>query len=475
MNVQLGLDKPGEVFTNLDIITGKIVLQLRNPVTVQSVIVKLEGESRTRLLTPTGGNRRDKPRPELEIHKILYKTKQVYPPTERQSNSFYGGLGAGQHEWPFSFKIPFNNACTANYNANTNIALAGLRLEVARQPTRHIKQTLPPNLTEFPGEAEIRYFVKVTVARPEFFQQNARAFAPFSFLPIEPPRKSPGHAEAFARRTFQFSPSSKGAGWKKGLESITSSSPQEIPQIQVDARLPNPAILTCNEDIPLRILVTRLNKFAENIFLQSLQIELSGYTQVRAHEIGRKESSSWVVMSMSNMGIPIGSASDAVGTEVPLNREYWDQRPLPNTVAPSFETCNITRTYELEVRVGLSCGSAKDHKPQTIILPLRLPVTIYSGIAPPKALLDAMQESSPDSRGTAIRRRSAPGRENPNAAASTAKPEAGQPAAPPYDDAPPSYEDAIAQDLPPVDGPRRDYAPPPIPEGQSGFPEEKGG
>jgi len=35
---------------------------------------------------------------------------------------------------------------------------------------------------------------------------------------------------------------------------------------------------------------------------------------------------------------------------------------------------------------------------------------------------------------------------------------------PMYDDAPPSYEDAIATNLPPVDAPRPEYAPPPAGE-----------
>lgn len=39
---------------------------------------------------------------------------------------------------------------------------------------------------------------------------------------------------------------------------------------------------------------------------------------------------------------------------------------------------------------------------------------------------------------------------------------------PRYDDAPPSYEDAIASDLPPVDAPRPNYAPPP-PADDDGF------
>jgi hypothetical protein len=35
------------------------------------------------------------------------------------------------------------------------------------------------------------------------------------------------------------------------------------------------------------------------------------------------------------------------------------------------------------------------------------------------------------------------------------------------DDAPPSYEDAIASDLPPLNGPRPGYRPPAAPEGES--------
>ena len=70
MNVHVKLDKPHEVFTNLDVITGKVVLQLRNPTNIQSITVKLEGESLTRLLAPSRDDRREKPRPELELHKV---------------------------------------------------------------------------------------------------------------------------------------------------------------------------------------------------------------------------------------------------------------------------------------------------------------------------------------------------------------------------------------------------------------------
>ena len=73
-------------------------------------------------------------------------------------------------------------------------------LEMAKPATYHVKRTLPPTLSGFPGEAEIRYFVKVTVNRHSFFKENPRAYVPFNFFPIEPPRPPESGSEIFARQ-----------------------------------------------------------------------------------------------------------------------------------------------------------------------------------------------------------------------------------------------------------------------------------
>lgn len=132
----------------------------------------------------------------------------------------------------------------------------------------------------------------------------------------------------------------------------------EPPRYSVDARLPSPAILTCNEPVPLRILVTKQNENPEMVSIQVLQIELIGYTRIRAHDLKRTESGSWVILSRSNMGLPLGNGSEPAGHEWKLDTSMWDSLPLPNSVAPSFETCNLSRNYELEIRVGLSQGSS---------------------------------------------------------------------------------------------------------------------
>lgn len=57
----------------------------------------------------------------------------------------------------------------------TNLNFSGLKVEMARDSNRHVKKTLPPPFGGFPGMADIKYFVKATVIRPQFYKENIRA------------------------------------------------------------------------------------------------------------------------------------------------------------------------------------------------------------------------------------------------------------------------------------------------------------
>lgn len=72
MSVRIQLDKQYAHFTNLDYITGSVIFSLTTDETVSSVVVKLEGESRTRLAGPRSvyNDRPDKGKTELEVHKV---------------------------------------------------------------------------------------------------------------------------------------------------------------------------------------------------------------------------------------------------------------------------------------------------------------------------------------------------------------------------------------------------------------------
>lgn len=244
-----------------------------------------------------------------------------------------------------------------------SVGVSGFGLEVARPPTMHVKKTLPPTLSGFPGEAEVRYFVKATVARQALLKENPRAYAPFNFFPIEPPRPPSTSSQVFARQKHTFAhhdelPKNQKMKSLFGMKAVAAGSQSggDAMILSVDARLPEPAVLTCNQAVPLSIIVKKLSASTDAIYLQSLQVSLIGHTRVRAHEIFRVEQNSWIIMSKSNMGVRLSNASDPDGTEVHVDDGLWRGLPLPNTVAPSFETCNIARYYQLDVRVGLMSG-----------------------------------------------------------------------------------------------------------------------
>lgn len=129
-----------------------------------------------------------------------------------------------------------------------------------------------------------------------------------------------------------------------------------------------------------------------------------------------------------------------------------------------------------------------------MVLPLRLDVQVFSGIAPPPEVLARMAQASSkvhnnplsDKLATEAQQHSdfgsnqiPPTPVDLGRSSSHAWPgHPGQPVngpAPDYGDAPPSYEDAIANDAPPVVTPRPTYAPPaPVDDPMLGGDEKKG-
>lgn len=369
MSVRIVLDDPHAFYTNLDFISGRVILSLTSDENVSAILVKLEGESRTVLMRPMGppgqpqlyARQNQRQGIAQENHKILYKVDQVFPsPNSPMPGGAYT-LRAGHHEYPFRFKIPFNNGCSEPHAQQMGLGsgfgglgLVGLQMMLHQQ---HVKRTLPPSLTGFPGEAEIRYYVKVTVQRPSLFKENRRSAIGFRFLPIEPPRAPPTANEVYARRPFVFQAGLAPYARKSSLfQKKATPLSDTAPKGEIDARLPSPAVLTCNAPLPLRIISRKLNDSKESVFLMSLQVHLYGHTEVRALDVTRTETSTWVLMSLTGLSIPLGKTTDAVRTETVVDDNLWNRIKLPNTVAPSFITCNLTRNYELEVKIGLAYG-----------------------------------------------------------------------------------------------------------------------
>ena len=156
-------------------------------------------------------------------------------------------------------------------------------------------------------------------------------------------------------------PEKPGLFRKASTATIDPSAPKlPPPSISIDGRLPDPAIITCNDSLPLRILITKKNESPATIYLRTLSITLIGFTQIRAQDLRAQEAQSWVIVSQGHIDKALNTSVGGNGNIREVDPAMWKQRPLPNTVSPSFNTCNISRRYELEVKAGLSWGSAQN-------------------------------------------------------------------------------------------------------------------
>ena len=352
MSVQIQLDDHKRSYTNLDSIGGRILLSLSHDESVSAIVVKLEGESKSviarvprvplefhhlnSILVTKEDQRQGSA---IEKHKILYEVSQVFP----TQNSTAGGgnatdpvytLRAGQHEYHFKFKIPLDNGCShlpsqqnrPNYDPGTFWEVEGR----PQLPYRHVKRVLPPSLAGIGIEAEVRYYIKVTVHRPSRFKGNKRSEHSFRFIPFDPPKIFTSSKEVYARRPYIF---------------------QTGPRGEVDARLPSPAVLTWNQNIPLRIILLRkLDNNEEQVYVTFLQLRLFDFTEIRASDEVRVRTNTRTILSLDGLAIPLWAPSQK---ETILDSKPWDRLLLPSTMEPSFETCNLRRTYDLEVGVGL--------------------------------------------------------------------------------------------------------------------------
>ncbi|KAK7429631.1 hypothetical protein QQZ08_003826 [Neonectria magnoliae] len=527
MSLRIALDNQPEFYTNLDLIQGRIILGLNRAEQVGSIVVKLEGESATALQVPDseygvkpGPVQRPPGTIASENHKILYKLQQVFPDEYYASSSNpYGAypLHAGEHAFPFKFKLPINNACSdpmamsqiggvanaGGFGGGGLFGFGGVRVMDGSKQLylRHVTKTLPPSLTGYPREAEIRYYIKVTIQRPGLLKENWRYQIGLKFLPIEPPRPKKTDQEAFARRPFTFNlrtpqPERKRSSFfgmrnedsKNGSTSEPAPGFDSAPSVEMTARLPHPSILTCNQPIPLRLTAKKLANNPEDVYLVSFEMCLIGYTEVRAQSVYNRKLNRWIIVSNANICIPLSTPEDEVSKEIVVPDDVWRNSPLPNTVAPSFATCNLSRKYELEIKLGVAWGKPKKgvapKQPQVIYLPLHFSqLEVFSGITPPAELLEAARSGRP---GRATFNNSTPPRLPPRQSSvsspstsgpssqpawqappqhQTAPPPVHDPLYPPQlapgqtvapsDDAPPSYDEAMAESVTvPVDGMR---------------------
>ncbi|OGM39487.1 hypothetical protein ABOM_011747 [Aspergillus bombycis] len=151
-------------------------------------------------------------------------------------------------------------------------------------------------------------------------------------------------------------------------DSVGSCSPLAY---QVDVELLNGQCLLLGYPIPLKIKLTKVGDRECFVWLNDFQTMLVGSTETHASGLVEKDTHFQVIQTMSNIHHVVSHDRALHGAELCIGDSLWNKHRLPIALTPSFETCNISQTYTLEVRLGLQCGYSKF---RTTILEFSFPV-----------------------------------------------------------------------------------------------------
>ncbi|KAI6249617.1 hypothetical protein HI914_01351 [Erysiphe necator] len=378
MPVSIDLDDPYSIRTNHDIVSGHVNLYVKTAIKVFTIFIKLKGESRSQIV-PSSNSNAARGRPVIESHKILYQSQKLFP--EDRLGLFLHPprkLKAGRHKFKFNFQIPLETDCKDQRQVlpDINYDLVSSREDVQCD---HIKQILPPSLIGLPGLAEINYYIKVTVRCSPIFRDSLRSIFRFRFLPLTPPGITRSE-NIFTATRIPFKFQEKIISNTKDLNKSEREATDITPIGELLVRFPQPAILISSEHLPLELSIRKLNKCSKQLFLVSFSLHIISQVKAIANRMEKINSSTWVFANLCGLSIEIGSVNDNENTECFISQNLWCHLQIPSNIGPSFQTCNISRSYELDIRVGLGFGTTKNIQPQTIFLSLRLPIEIYSGV-----------------------------------------------------------------------------------------------
>ncbi|THC90391.1 hypothetical protein EYZ11_010154 [Aspergillus tanneri] len=224
-----------------------------------------------------------------ELHELFKRNKQVFPPSHCASWFTSGDL-----------------------TVSPDIAR---KRSASRQP-RHLLRKLPPSTGDRTTPEEIKYVLEATV------QYNGLIF----------------------RKVLICSPDGS---------NISSSSPLTY---EIVAELLHGPFLLLGHPISLRVKVLGFKLDDSNVaaLLHDFQSMLIENTEVRSCGSTQVHSRSWITQTMSNLRQPLvvedSPASESILT---LNDTLWSRHCVPLHLTPTFEICNLSRSYHLVVRLGI--------------------------------------------------------------------------------------------------------------------------
>ncbi|OJZ82949.1 hypothetical protein ASPFODRAFT_700856 [Aspergillus luchuensis CBS 106.47] len=344
MEVEIQLDEKVLYYTNEDEVSGHVVLRSDTELDIATIVISLSGQATSRLDS----------RKLNETHKLFQRNEQIFPPVNCAGWFTSGAvtMPPGEHSFPFSIMFPHVSEC---YKGSTRDAV---HTRSANRQLHHLLRKLPPSSGNFNTPEEIRYSLEAIITQNGLMYRTYRSTRQISFHPVSAvPKPS---QSVVVRKTVTCN--------TKAAELLSPPLTYEI-----QAELVNGPFVLLGHPIALSVKVTNINDEKPDVSLRDFQSMLIETTDIRAHGIMQSATRSWIIQTITNLGKPFLNAMAASGTVMTLDDAVWSRHRLPHCLTPTFETCNVTRSYKLEIRLGIEFGRNNSR-----ILEFLFPVRVLS-------------------------------------------------------------------------------------------------
>ena len=158
----------------------------------------------------------------------------------------------------------------------------------------------------------------------------------------------------------------------------------------------NSQTLTCGEPIPLRIFLEQLENVDTDLYLQTFIVRVRAHVKIQVGATFDVPETSRTITERRGIAEPVIAIptlkGESAGAEddgrsrrqsrvLELNTGSLSSHPIPRDFLPRFSACNIKRSYQLHVHIGVS-SNKRASTSETAVVAFDVPVTINSGLRP---------------------------------------------------------------------------------------------
>ncbi|KAJ5378988.1 hypothetical protein N7509_012107 [Penicillium cosmopolitanum] len=224
--------------------------------------------------------------------------------------------------------------------------------------SQSLRGHLPPSTGDSSSNAEIVYSLDASVKIGGIFKHVMKKSRQIFFYPTTSPHK-PSQSIIHQREvTFRH------------MEKDNKSTPA----YGVAIELARGGHLALGQRVPIKVHVTQADPTSQDVLiLNDYQVMLIQKTVTRVGAQSQVQHLFRTLRTLSNLNLGICLAEMPVNNAMTLSDDSWGSLSLPTDITPTFETCNINRSYKLEVRLGFKGGPKKT---QTRILEVQFPINI---------------------------------------------------------------------------------------------------